>query len=422
MNVIEPETLSVAVVERPARPVAEGREFIVMITAMMATGAMAIDVMLPVFPDIRAEFGMPADSSQVTWIITAFFLGLAVGPWLYGPVSDRYGRRRPLFVGLCLYIAAAALATVAPSFGWIVASRFLWGLGSAAPRTLSLAIIRDRYDGDVMARLMSMILAVFLLVPILAPSLGAALNAIAPWRIVFWAPAVATAGLLVWAYFRLPETLTPERQRPFTRRALLDALKVVVADRQIRSLTVAMTFLMGMMTGYLTSSELILEDVYSYGDYFPLFFGGVAIMLALSALNNARLVNRLGLTGLLRRMSSIALGAAYLQLVIVLVTGGRPPFILFTLAVVAVIPIGQGLIPNANTAAMLPVPHIAGTATAIIGTITVAGGALLGNLVGAAFDGTVRPFAMLTAVFVTIAVGLIYHATRSTEPRSVVRS
>ncbi len=154
----------------PGRPDAGPREFIALVTASMAMGAMAIDIMLPAFPDMRAEFGMAADSPRIGWIVTAFFLGLAAGPWLYGPASDRFGRRPLLIGGLCLYLAAGVACVFAPSFAWVVAARFVWGLGAAAPRSLSLAMIRDRYEGEAMARLMSMIMAVFLLVPI--PALG----------------------------------------------------------------------------------------------------------------------------------------------------------------------------------------------------------------------------------------------------------
>jgi len=396
------------------RPATAGRrEFIALVTSMMAMGALGIDLMLPTFPDMRREFGMAADASQVGWIVTAFFLGMAVGPWLYGPVSDRYGRRRPLFAGLVLYIASALVAAIAPSFGWIVAARFVWGLGAAAPRSLSLAMIRDRFEGDVMARLMSMIMAVFLLVPIIAPSLGAGLNVIAPWRIVFWLPAVAASGLLIWAVRRLPETLTPERQRPFTRAALLDAGRAVVTNRQTVCFTLAITFLFGLMTSYLASSELILDDVYGYTTWFPLFFGCIAVLLAASSLNNARLVGKLGVTRLIRRTALVLLGVTVLLLTVTLVTGGHPAFWLFALTVALVIPVAQGMIPNCNTAAMMPVPHVAGTAAAIIGTVTTAGGSLLGGAVSGAFDGTTRPFAIGISAYVIIAVALILFGATS---------
>jgi MFS transporter, DHA1 family, multidrug resistance protein len=392
------------------------REFIAIVTSMMAMGALGIDLMLPTFPDMRAEFGMAADSSDVVWVITAFFLGMAVGPWLYGPISDRFGRRRPLFAGIVLYIAAAVVAAIAPSFGWIVASRFVWGLGAAAPRSLSLAMIRDRFDGNVMARLMSMIMAVFLLVPIVAPSFGSALNAIAPWRIVFWVPAIAASALLVWAIRRLPETLTPERQRPFTRAALIDAGKAVVTNRQTVCFTLAITFLFGLMTGYLASSELILDDVYGYGAWFPLFFGCVAVLLAASALNNARLVGRLGITRLIRRTSFVLLAATTLFLTVALVSDGEPPFWLFAITIALLMPVAQGMIPNCNTAAMMPVPHVAGTAAAIIGTVTTAGGSLLGSAVSSAFDGTIRPFAIGVSIYIAIAMALILFGATSRGP------
>jgi DHA1 family bicyclomycin/chloramphenicol resistance-like MFS transporter len=127
----------------PVRKVATGREFIILLTCLMASAALSIDLMLPAFPDMRREFGMSPDSTKVSWIVTSYFLGLAVGPWLYGPASDRYGRRAPLFAGLTLFIAGALLASVAPSWGWVIAARFIWGLGTAAPRALSTAMIRD---------------------------------------------------------------------------------------------------------------------------------------------------------------------------------------------------------------------------------------------------------------------------------------
>ena len=167
------------------KSVATGREFILLVTALMATTALGIDLMLPAFPDIREQFGMAADSAQVSWIVTAYFLGMAAGPWLYGPASDRFGRRIPLYAGLTLYALSAVTAALAPTWQLIVIARFMWGLGAAGPRSLSVAMIRDRYEGNAMARLMSMIMAVFLMVPIIAPGVGAGLIAVLPWRAVF---------------------------------------------------------------------------------------------------------------------------------------------------------------------------------------------------------------------------------------------
>ena len=400
--------------DQRVKGVASGREFIAIVTALMASGALAIDLMLPAFPDMRQEFGMSSDSTQVGWIVTAFFLGMAVGPWIYGPASDRYGRRGLLFGGMALYIASALLACVAPSWEWVIVSRFVWGLGAAAPRTLSIAMIRDRFEGNAMARLMSNIMAVFLLVPILAPGIGAGLIAIAPWRIVFWFPAVIASVLMLWAT-RLPETLEPERRRALTRSAFVQALKEVVGHRQTVCFTLAIAFLFGVMTSYLASSEVILSDVYGYGSWFPLFFGSVAIMLALNSLNNARLVHKIGITQLVRRMVVVAMCTSFVFLLISRLNHGHPNFWLYAISLACVIPVAQGLVPVCNTAAMIPLPHVAGTASAIISTVTTAGGALLGNIGSSAFNGTVQPLAIALMAYVLIAAVLILIGATSSK-------
>ena len=384
------------------RGVATGREFILLVTALMATTALGIDLMLPAFPDIRAQFGMSADSTQVSWIVTAYFLGMAAGPWLYGPASDRFGRRIPLYAGLTLYGLSAATAALAPTWQLIVIARFVWGLGAAGPRSLSVAMIRDRYEGDAMARLMSMIMAVFLMVPIIAPGVGAGLIAVLPWRAVFWFPAFAAVGLMFWAR-RLPETLAVDRRRPFTWSAVGQAGREVLSHRQTMALTASMTFLFALMATYLASSEVILEDVYGYGAWFPLFFGAIAVLLAINSLTNAWLIGRVGVIRLVRITSALGVVAAGVFAVIAFAGNGHPNFWLFTISLCAVVPIAQGLSPNSNTIAMTPLPHVAGTAAAIIATVTATGGALLGGLASGAFDGTVRPFAIYVLVFMSLA-------------------
>ena len=158
---------------------------------------------------------------------------------------------------------------------------------------------------------------------------------------------------------------------------------------------------------YLSSSELILDDVYDLAAWFPLFFGAVAVLLAISSLNNARLVSRLGVTRLVRRMAWTVAGCTAVFVAISFVDGGRPPFWLFCVGIALLVPFAQGIIPNCNTAAMAPLPHVAGTASALMSTVTVAGGSLLGNLVSSSFDGTVRPFAIGSGVLVAAAVALI---------------
>lgn len=403
----QPVTLTAPTTEHDARAGAGPREFIVMVIVIMASGAMAIDLMLPAFPEMRTAFGLAADSSQVSWVITAFFLGMAIGPWLFGPASDRYGRKGPLAAGLILYVVGALMSVLAPTFALVVAARFVWGLGAGAPRTLSVAIIRDRYEGNAMARLMSLMMAVFMLVPILAPALGAGLLAFLPWRSVFALPGLIAVGVLVWMR-RLPETLPPERRRPFTWSSVGRAAREVMTHRQTMSLTVAMMFLFAVLTTYLGSSELILEDVYHYGEWFPLFFGVISVMLAVSSLNNARLVERIGVERLISRMTIASLVGAGTMLALAIIGDGRPNFWLFSIVLACMMPMAHGLTPNCNTLAMAPVPHVAGTASSIMSTIATAGGAVLGGMASGAFDGTVRPFSAWVFAFLVLAATLIW--------------
>ena len=389
---------------------ASGKEFIALVTLLMAMTAMGIDIMLPAFPDIRAEYGMAADSTQVTWILTAFFLGMAIGPWVFGPASDRYGRKPLMVAGLVAYAAAAVASTLAPTWELVVLSRFVWGVAAGGPRTLSVAMVRDRFEGDAMARLMSTIMAIFLLVPIVAPTVGAALIAVFPWRAVFLFPAAVALVLLVWSR-RLPETLPVERRRAFTWRAVGQAGREVVTHRATMTMTVAMTFLFGVMTAYIGSAEIIMDDVYGYAAWFPLWFGVIAVALAVSSLNNARLVAQLGVVRLVRRLTVLSVIAGAALVAVSFTGGGVPNFWLFSLVLVLMLPMAQGTTPNANTIAMSPVPHVAGTASAVIATVTIAGGALFGTVASDAFDGTVRPYAMYCFVYLLIAAALVWWGT-----------
>ena len=186
-------------------------EFLALLSMTIALGALSIDLMLPAFGEIRAAFDMPPDSSATAAIVTAYMVGLSSAQIFYGPFSDRFGRKPVLAAGFALYALGAAAAALAPTFGWLLAGRVLWGMGAAGPRVLAISIIRDTHEGDRMARTMSFIMAVFILVPVFAPSVGAAILLVAPWRALFWF-CVGYVGLIALWAVRLPETLPPERR------------------------------------------------------------------------------------------------------------------------------------------------------------------------------------------------------------------
>jgi DHA1 family bicyclomycin/chloramphenicol resistance-like MFS transporter len=394
------------------------RAFVAMIAACMAMVGLAIDTVLPAFPEIREDFGLAPDSTQVTWIITAFFLGLASGQLVYGPLSDRYGRKPLLYCGLGLCAVSASASALAPSLGLVIVFRFLWGFGAAGPRSLALAMVRDTYEGDRMARAMSFAMSIFVLSPVFAPTVGAVLVAVTAWQAVFWFLVLCTLGVGAWA-LRMPETLPPSRRRPAEPGALRRAVSVVLRTRPTMAYGLAVTFLFGSMAAYLASSEIIIDDVYDRKSQFPLIFGALAIFMGLASLTNARLVMRFGLSRVLKVGACCLITATALFALLVLSTDGAPPFWTYCVSMALLLPMHTLLLPNCNTAAMGPVGQVAGTAAALLGTASTGGGALLGSVVDSRFDGTVTPLALGFVAFGSVAAFSIMVLARPSGRRVV---
>lgn len=368
-------------------------EFTALLAMSMSLAALGIDLMLPAFGVIRADLGLPADSTQVAGIVTTYFLGLAIGQVIYGPVADRFGRKPALYAGYAVYILGAAASTFAPTLGTIMAARFVWGLGAAGPRVVTIAVVRDRFEGEAMSRAMSLIMAVFVLVPVVAPTLGAAILAFAHWRWVFGVCVMLAVAMSVWAS-RLEETLDPANRIQLSFGRVWAAAKIVVTNRLTLGYTLALTSLFGVFTSYLASSEIIFSEVFGAGEDFPVIFGGLAAVMGGAMLANAFVVERFGT----RRMSHVVLVAylifAALFAAITMASDGRPPLPVFLVGMSVMLASHALLIPNFNTVAMGPMGSIAGTASAVIGTISTALGALCGALLDRAFDGTVTPMVL----------------------------
>lgn len=398
------------------RPLGVGRrEFVAIVAACQAMAASSIDLMLPAFKEIRVDYGLAPDSNQVAWIVTSFFLGIAVGQLVFGPLSDRYGRKPMLYAGLALMMVSSAGAALAPSLPMVFALRFAWGLGAAAPRSLAIAMVRDRFAGEQMARTMGLVMATFMVVPILAPSVGTLLIAIAPWRIVFWAPFVFAGGLALWLT-RLPETLPPEHRRSAGPRAMWEAVRIVGRERATVVYGLAACCMFATMATFVGNIELIIDDVYDLAGLFPLVFGGLGIILAAGSLLSARIVVRVGLHRLIRRASVVFVVATIVFFAVVQATGGDPPFWLLCCCIVPMLAGISVLNANTNSAAMIPVPHVAGMASALLGATATAVGALVAALVNAAYDNSVGPFSIGVLSFSLIsALCILVLAPREAE-------
>lgn len=376
-----------------------------MLAMTMAVAALAVDMVLPAFAAIREDFGLPADSTTPAQIITAFLLGMASAQAAYGPLADRFGRKPVLYAGFTIYAIGAAGVAVAPTIPLVLASRFVWGVGAAAARVVAQAVIRDRFEGDEMARALSYVMTVFLLVPVVAPLLGAVLVAVGPWQTTAWAAVVFVAILAVWIR-RLPETLTVEARVPLTFTRIRASGKEIASTRLTAGTTMGLTVLFGAFTSYLASSELIIGQVYGRPEAFPVIFGVVAAAMGTGSIANARIVTRFGTGAVLRAASWVFVGVAGVLLVFTLATEGKPPLVPMLIVLTACLTLYMLIIPNANTLALLPLPHIAGTAAAVIGTVNLMGGAILGALVDRQFDDTFTPLPAALLIYGVIALVL----------------
>lgn len=368
-------------------------EFTGLLALSMSLTALGIDILLPAFPAVRADLGLPVGSTDVATLVTAYFLGLAAGQLLYGPLSDRFGRRPALFLGYAVYAIGALAAILAPTLGTLFAARVVWGFGAAGPRVVTLAAVRDRYEGDQMSRAMSFIMAIFILIPVVAPALGSAIVAVGPWRWTIGVCLVAAALLTPWAWRRLPETLAPEDRLPLDPSRILRAVRTALTTRVTIGYSMALTSLYAVFTSYLASSEVIVGETFGIPDVYPLVFGGLAAFMGLSILVNARIVERVGARRLGHTVLAAYLGLAGLFVIVAAMTGGRPPLVVFLLLMAPLLASHALLIPNFNAIAMQPMGEIAGTASSVIGSIQIAGGAALGALLDRQFDGTVLPLA-----------------------------
>ena len=403
-------------VGREVRRPAPGRnETLAMLSAVMALMAMAIDLMLSAFDEMRVTFGLDPTSNEVAGVVTVFFMGLAVAQLFFGPITDRFGRKSVLYASVAVYILGAVGSALAPTLPLLLVARFVWGIGAAGARVVATAVARDLFEGVEMARAMSQIMAVFVLVPVIAPTVGAGIVAILPWRAVFWACAIWAIAMAAWTR-RLPESLPPERRRRLNRSDIASAYAEFARTRSTLWFSIASVFLQSVFTMYLASAELIVSEIFGRRSAFPMVFGVIAIGFGVAALVNGRVVGRFGVRPVMNAMLVSLIVGSVLLVAVTLASGGTPTFWVFMPLLGLLLAQFMFLMPNMNAEALEPVPHIAGTASSLSGGLRMAGGAILGGVVASRIDTSLTPFALAFLVFVALAAASTAVATRSARP------
>lgn len=363
-------------------------EFIALIAALMATNSLAIDIMLPALQQIGAALGV-ADENARQLVVTAYIIGFGVSQLVFGPVSDRLGRRGPLIGGMVLYIAGALSAAFAPSFAALLVLRCIQGVGAAATRVITVSVVRDAFGGRRMAEVMSLVMMVFMILPVIAPGTGQLIMAFGEWPLIFGFMASLATVITLWAILRLPETLPAERRRPLTAASLVGGFRIVLGERVALAYTLATACIFGALFGFVNSAQQIYIDIYHVGVTFPVYFALVAGMMALSSFLNSRFVGRFGM----RRLSHGALiGFFVVSLAWVgLSLAGEIPLPLFLVLFGGAMFLFGAIGSNFNALAMEPLGQVAGTASAVLGSVQTIVGGTIGAIIGQAFNGTVTP-------------------------------
>jgi DHA1 family bicyclomycin/chloramphenicol resistance-like MFS transporter len=269
------------------------REFVVLSACLMAMNALSTDPMLPALPDIGRDLAIEAANDRQL-IISTYFLGLGIGSLLFGVLSDRFGRKPVLGGALALFILSTIGCAVAHSFPMMLVGRFLAGFFAGASRVVAVGIIRDRFKGDAMAKVMSLILAVFMLIPVVAPSFGQAILWFAPWRWIFWILAIQAALILIWMILRMPETLRPENRLRMNPATIFRTMAAVMTHRSSAGYMLASGVVMSGLIGFILSVQQIFFDIFHAQKAFPLAFAVMAGSMGVGSLLNSRLVSRFG--------------------------------------------------------------------------------------------------------------------------------
>jgi MFS transporter, DHA1 family, multidrug resistance protein len=379
------------------------REFIALVAALIAINAFAIDIMLPGLQDIGASLG-EADENRRQLVIPAYMLGFGVLQLVFGPLADRFGRRGPLLFGLAIYCLAVLAAFFVTDFNMLLGLRVLQGAGAAASAVIAIAVVRDSFVGDEMAKTLSLVFMVMMVSPILAPSLGAFLLTIMSWQGLFAFMAAFCGLVAMWVFFRLPETLTPENRRPFTLSSIAEGFAIVFGNRVSLSYILATALLFGSLMGFLTSSQQIYVDHFGMGAWFPAFFAAGGIVSALGGFANSQAVTKFGMRWLSHRalvvyglVSALTLALGMMQ--------ALPVFLFFALSCLLFFSFNF-IMSNFGALAMVPLGEVAGTAASTQGFLQMVIGAALGAMIGQFYDGTTVPL-MAGFVVLSILAGLI---------------
>ena len=390
--------------EGAERPKISFAEFVALVAAMFSLVALSIDAMLPALGEIATDMGV-GGTNQAQLVVVVMLFGLGVGQLFYGPISDSYGRRRPIYFGFAIFLLGSVVCLLAQDMTTLLVGRFIQGLGVAGARIVTVAIVRDLFEGAAMARVMSFVMTVFILVPALAPMVGYGIMMFAGWRAIFVMLLTQSLIVLIWFSFRLDETHPPERRSPLSARRIWRATVAIIRNRRSFGYILAAGFVFGAFVGFLSSVQQIFDITFDRKSEFPFWFALLSLALGAASLTNAKLVMRFGMQALSLWSLTIStiISMAFLIFLLGAVDGVAPFWTYIVYMMITFFFFGI-LFGNLNALAMEPLGHIAGVGASIVGAGTSVISSPLAVLVGQQFDGTIVPLVTGFAIYGLICI------------------
>ena len=386
-------------------------EFVALMASLMSIVALSIDALLPALQNIGVSIGTESAADNQL-LITMIFLGLGFGQLIFGPLSDSFGRKPIIYIGFALFVLASFLCIYATNIETMVVGRILQGIGLSAPRTISIAMIRDRFSGDYMAKIMSFVVTIFILVPIVAPTLGKIMLDAYGWESIFYSQLLFGILVVLWLMKRQPETLSPENKKTFRWNLFIRGTIEFLRFKDAIVFTLISGFITGSFMIFLSASQQIFQVQYGLIDEFPYIFAALAFTVGFATFINGTLVVRLGM---MKLVSIFLILFTLISLIYVMLffTGTNPSiYVLVAFFAVQFFTIGF-LFGNVRSLAMEPLGHIAGIGAAINGFVSTVMAVPIAIFIGKFVQTSVLPIFIGFAVCGAISVLLILTVKRS---------
>lgn len=364
------------------------KEFIALMAILMSLVALTIDSILPALSELGRSLNVQ-NANDTQLVLSGVFFGMAFGLMIYGPLSDSFGRKPALYLGIGIFIIGDLISIFAQDFSLMVFGRIAQGFGAASCRVVTTAMIRDKFEGQKMGQVMSLIMVIFIIVPALAPTVGQLILYVAHWRAIFVFVLAVAAIALALLYFRQNETLSNKNKREFSAQSIYQGIKETLSHPVSRLYMLASGLIFGSFIGYLSSSQQILQLHYQTGESFALYFGVLAIAIGLSSFANSKLVMRFTMeklcTAALLTLTLLSAGCMfYLQSYDV-------GLILFMIYLSLTFFCFGILFGTLNTLAVSPLGHMAGLATSVISSVQTLISVAIGASIGAAYNDSIEP-------------------------------